>query len=549
MRITINYSKYEPPGGSIKNVENLKIYENQNFTAKNIFDSFFLNNVLMIHLIGEPQQGKTGVISRFIELLIINYKYTKIISDNIFIITGDNNLQWKEQTIKRIPELLKENVFIGNKSNFNKMEKLINNKKNIIFIIDESHIASNNSNMLVSILSKNKFNDFEYMLENNIKILTLSATDPRHCLIIERLNKINNWTKIICLQKDSSYVSLKKLLDMENLRDLDEIYEKKINKKIYNHELISKIILTKYKNFKYHVIRFPVKNYNNYLREFKNNYKSFDIVEWNCKTTSKDINSILKNRPNNHTWIIIKNMFRNSKTLIKSNIGIMIDRFSKQDDVVVQSLAGRCCGYEYFSDIIIYTNINSINNYILLLENILKTSSKKFSSKTLTYIKGYLSPKENFEYYSDIYPLIFNESKNIKSIILWKINFKYSKYYDLDINNQEFPSNHENLCKIGNVNNIILCLSNLGFLGLWKIIKPTYKSKSNELKAYNEKYKDIFEKSWRIRCKLIKNFDNPIIIKDKKLFNDLCAHRYPVYLKLYEINILKQENIITNDLF
>jgi len=82
-----------------------------------------------------------------------------------------------------------------------------------------------------------------------------------------------------------------------------------------------------------------------------------------------DINSeLLEKQPEKHTFIFLKEKARCSKTFTKTNIGVWYERFAKKfsDDVVTQGLLGRATGYDDNGDSIIYTNIESVKQYLEL---------------------------------------------------------------------------------------------------------------------------------------------------------------------------------------
>jgi hypothetical protein len=80
---------------------------------------------------------------------------------------------------------------------------------------------------------------------------------------------------------------------------------------------------------------------------------------------SEDINDTLKNAPEQHTFIVIKNMFYAAKTLNDAYVGVLWDRLGKKDDTNLQSLLGRACGYGKNKRTIIYASQSTTENYIL----------------------------------------------------------------------------------------------------------------------------------------------------------------------------------------
>ena len=119
---------------------------------------------------------------------------------------------------------------------------------------------------------------------------------------------------------------------------------------------------------------------------FGENCKYIDYTQDN-KKSNIDINEILKVKPTEDTFIFIKERFRCAKTIYKKYIGVLYERISSKPDdaVIVQSLAGRLCGYDYNGYSICYTNIQSIVRYEKLWESKFLDRSIKWNSKTTKY--------------------------------------------------------------------------------------------------------------------------------------------------------------------
>lgn len=115
----------------------------------------------------------------------------------------------------------------------------------------------------------------------------------------------------------------------------------------------------------------------NSLRDFFNarSYKVFEntnILPSEIKTMTNE--EILKEKPIRHTIFILKELFRVSQTMPIDNMGILVDRDTKTpcDSTLSQSLIGRACGHnkmQFIDQILIYTHVQSVINYIKLWEN------------------------------------------------------------------------------------------------------------------------------------------------------------------------------------
>lgn len=71
--------------------------------------------------------------------------------------------------------------------------------------------------------------------------------------------------------------------------------------------------------------------------------------------------------PEKHTFLFIKETARCAMTFgNKDRIGILYERLPKSNlnhDVIVQGLAGRACGYDVDDGMIVYSNVDSIEQY------------------------------------------------------------------------------------------------------------------------------------------------------------------------------------------
>eukprot|EP01083_Nonionella_stella_P237652 833476_1 len=85
------------------------------------------------------------------------------------------------------------------------------------------------------------------------------------------------------------------------------------------------------------------------------------VINFDQKSThnrNKNINNVIEIKPEVHTIILIKEMLRASMTLhFKNNCGIFYERAAKKtnDSVIVQSFAGRLCGYDTPKHCVVFT--------------------------------------------------------------------------------------------------------------------------------------------------------------------------------------------------
>ncbi len=342
---------------------------------------FGVANKCWIHLAAEMQAGKTGVINALIRLIFIpsNFRKIQISPQNVFIITGMNDNAWKKQTKDRMPKDIHQNIhhlkgLPSVVAAFDRSHASPIGFKNILVILDESHIASAVSNT-PSRMVFNKMRELcpvEKWAENNIRLITISATDPA---AIIGCGDFTDLSKMVNLRTSEAYQSVEKLRDQNRLHDT---FNLKTEKDI---EKLVKIIQDKFPETPnlYHIIRLPTRSKDSDIEtHLRKLVPGCHVVSWNCKANAKaaddasssgsqfedDINRTLEVEPDVPTFILIKNMFYAAKSLEDRYCGVLFDRSSSKDDTNCQSLLGRACGYGHSTRTHIYTNLQTVTRYI-----------------------------------------------------------------------------------------------------------------------------------------------------------------------------------------
>jgi hypothetical protein len=335
-----------------------------------------LINVLVI---AKTQSGKTGA------MISICKEYTAehlIPIENIYLITGHSSTAWKKQTKIRVADILEKNIYhrpdFGKKNGpLNKLVKEIKGKKNILFIMDEVHVAAKSGQSMDSLFKKLGFNDLEYCLKNDIKIVEFSATPDG---TVYDLNGWRQHAKIIKMRSGCNYIGAHDLLQQKRVSQFQDLccYNRNTGKydrdeAIKNIEDVKSKITTLYNEPMYHIIRTPPASHQNevinmFKSVFNNEKYKFETFDGDSKK-SNDMTSIndryLKIKPKKHTFIFIKEMLRMAVTLHKKHLGILYERISKNinDSTMIQGLIGRATGYDDNGKTHIFTNIDSIIKY------------------------------------------------------------------------------------------------------------------------------------------------------------------------------------------
>ena len=233
-----------------KNIKTLnlqigKLYDNQIYTANNIVSNFKDDNVIAVSVYGRTQCGKTGCMISTIHQFTAN---NQIPIENIYIITGLSDKQWKADTINRFPNILKSQIL--HRPNLNdKFINKIKKQQNVLIIMDEIQVASKNNQTINKIFTECGFYDLEYLCDNDIKIVQFSATPDGNII------DLKGWkehSKTLYLQTGKGYTGTldfliqNRIFEYKSLETIESVNELKTS-------------ILRYKNPMYHLIRVPSK--------------------------------------------------------------------------------------------------------------------------------------------------------------------------------------------------------------------------------------------------------------------------------------------------
>ena len=423
------------------------IYDNQEECSLSILSKLCDRRIINIMIVALTQSGKTGTMNA----LIKNYLKCNIIpQENIYIITGLSSCEWVEQTKSRIPELIQERVF--HRENLTKdFLNQIKNQENVLIIIDELQIAAKENQTLYKAFKNAGFYDKQFLLKNDIKIIEFSATPDG--TIYDLMNWGENGCKIQ-MKPGNGYTSCFDLHDDERVRQYKDLcgYNNKTNE--INREMVDENLeevkedIDTYDEPMYHLIRTPSGQLSDIVvQNFKRKFGD-DILyyKYDGQSEFEDVNKILSKKPDNHTFIFIKEKLRCAKTLYKKYLGISYERYTKafDDAVVIQGLIGRGTGYDDNGQSIFYTNIESIEKYRKLWETNFEDKTVNWNSKTTKKKNDNLESKGTYKK-----PSLFDgmdtpddeNSTEIEPVIREFDNFNEAKKYIKDMFDGRGPNN------------------------------------------------------------------------------------------------------------
>jgi hypothetical protein len=318
-----------------------------------------------------------------------------------------------------MPNIIQERIFHRDNLNSKKFLDGIKNKKNVLIMIDEIQIAAKEKQTMCKIFNKVGFYDRDYLLKNDIKIVEFTATPDG--TIYDLMKWRDNAIKIKMLP-GLGYISCFDFLDQGRVRQFKNLWSVKEN------ILEIKKILDKQEKPLYHIIRTPKSDDGNSVIQNFKNVLGEDIIikKYDRESDISDINSLLSIEPLTNIFIFIKEKLRCAKTLNKTYLGIMYERFrSKPDDtVIIQGLIGRGTGYDDNGLSYYFTNIESIEKYRILWNSNFEDKSVKWKSKTTKQISGILTSKGTYNNPSLI------KGMNVQDNIIDPFNIKIFNSFD-----------------------------------------------------------------------------------------------------------------------
>lgn len=363
----------------------------QYLAALRVFHHFFaaLSTKAWVHLAASMQAGKTGVVTALIRLMMIasNRVKVKILPTDIFVITGMNDDAWKKQTKCRLPRIFRENVH-HNKGLVN-TQKALHAKAarnggilcDVLIIQDESHFACNAKNQpsrmiydtLCTLCPPTEW------VANNIRLLTISATDPSAIIGVGAHTEMS---AVVKLYTTEGYQSPEMLLESGRLQNTYNLVDEASILK-----MLTFVTVTFGEEPLYHILR-PKQGKSEIVVEILRRLRpAAAVIPWDSKSKAKggddastssameDINALLENVPETVTFIVIKNMFYAAKTLDDTHVGLMHDRIGHKDDTNLQSLIGRGCGYSKSTRTHIFGSLTTVRHYIDVWSKITPTDT------------------------------------------------------------------------------------------------------------------------------------------------------------------------------
>lgn len=354
------------------------IYPEQKKYALDIMEAF-KSGIHLATFVAPVQWGKTGVILSLIHECCMNDDFF-INPNNIFVMTGMSDNEWKTQTQSRMIRELRSSVHhLHGMMNFVFDEDI----RDVLIVIDECQVANQENQTIRKMFVKNKLFDMNYLKERNIRIVQTSATPDNVLVDCREYSADEHYCSIVDIDLEDTERSYKFFTDIEedHLKETIDLTDMK------NVEELFQDIMS-FKKVRWHIVRIPSDKKKN--QEENITVKNIQIcanrnncdIKFHMMNLSidddKEPEDILSQRPENgkHTVILVKNKWRAAKSFSDKYIGVVHDRFTKlkpQFATEIQSLAGRMIGHGKLKSKykpIIYCQKKCVQEYIdLFLSN------------------------------------------------------------------------------------------------------------------------------------------------------------------------------------
>jgi hypothetical protein len=368
------------------------IYKNQKEDAQNIVNLFYKTDVRAVSVLKRTKLGMDGLMIEISKLFAThpddNFALHR---DNIFIITGMSNILWEREMVEKIPNCFKKNVYHHGK--LEKLKKNLQNVKNALFIIDEIDTGDKRHQRLHTILQEGGFLDLNFMKNNNIRFIFVSATSINQ---IQELSKWGSNHAIYSMTIPDTYIGHGDFLEKGIIQEYYLINCVESSKKWVKTDIIDNYGT----DYRIHIIRTDDTN-KGFLQtaciEYGVDYKNHSCEE---RIDSDELDKIFASTLEKHMVIAIKGLYRRANYIPnewKLKIGATHERYTTKCDtsVQIQGLPGRMTGY-WRNEIInghktgpYRTSINAIEEYELFYKNPTDDSITYSTQKTDTFVSSH----------------------------------------------------------------------------------------------------------------------------------------------------------------
>lgn len=323
--------------------------------------------------VAEMQSGKTEVMKRLVYIVNnFNSKLSNIKIDisigNVYVILCTSSKNLKSQIKQKLPEITNHVYHLNDLQKFikNRIEHdytLANMADNSLIIFDECHSDAKSKSIIDNFRNLLKF----YQKENSSKNYKVGFSATPYEQILSYFPKV-------IMKPGKNYYGICQMFEaMFDYTQTPVIFQAKdLSRSDQCKNLFDEVGI---KNF-YYIFRLPSckkksdKMMNNIEKQFMDKKQKFDscIYDMYCNDT---INNILVCKPKKPSIIFVKDKLRMGETLDTKYVYVVHDDpLNQYSHTTVQSLVGRCCGYnKQKNETIIYCDLDKAYQHYIWIKN------------------------------------------------------------------------------------------------------------------------------------------------------------------------------------
>lgn len=325
------------------------VYPNQKHAADRAIKYLLMDHTPLVNLVAQPGVGKTGT---FLEVAIQATTFPdparRIDIEDLFIITGMSDTDWLKQTTDRMLPAFRPRVFHRNQliTEAQRYAGSGRNTRNILIIIDESHIAAKPGmtiHQFIATLAGSSTHTPIHptdLTNAHISIMAVSAT-PGAILKAPMTGWDKIFHRVVAIKPADTYHGVQHMLKQKRLYKTGILQGEFLQK-------VCQIMTHGFAENRFHIFRQTtgcVDLYDLFTQLTSTTLAGWNVIKHDATSRVQNMDRILQTQPEAHTIIIIKGFWRASKRLCQDWIGLTYDPPVTRVNVsaVIQGLVGRFC--------------------------------------------------------------------------------------------------------------------------------------------------------------------------------------------------------------
>jgi len=316
------------------------IYPNQKEDAFNIMNQYYEHKRRVVSVVKKTKVGADGLMIELTKQMTTHLDDEFVVDPaNVRILTGMSNEKWEKDMKEKAPECFKKKIFHHGQLKRAELRGL----RDALIIIDELDTGDKECQVLHNQLKESGVLNVQYMEENNIRFLFISAT------MVKELYHLYKWGDLHHLYRmtiPETYIGHTEFLQRNIIREFyplntDENVDKWIKEDIVENYL---------NDFRIHIVRSTLKNASSIQDGCIRNGIECRNHTSSDKIDDSQLRRLFEDPLSGHVVLLVKGFFRRANLIPnewKLRIGAVHELYTKvvDNNVQIQGLPGRMTGY------------------------------------------------------------------------------------------------------------------------------------------------------------------------------------------------------------